>query len=255
MKICVNTGSFRNINIFDALHIIHDYGITDLEFNLRPIIENGISVDSIKRFLSGYNFNVRVAAGGWCDFFTTGEFQVNNLNSIKKQVELCKIFGTSYLRLFFGLLPQKYTNNLHYNAVVENVVKIAEENPGITFLFENHDHNSLSISFLKEFFSAVKLPNIRLNFDAVNFERGGTDSLEAFHTLKSYIGHLHIKGLNGKSISAYRKSEFNFLEIFDGLIKMNYDGWLSLEYEAEPVDITANLILDYKKLLNDIKNY
>lgn len=251
MKICVNTGSYRNAEILTALEVLAKFGITELEFNLRPVMDEGISPDKILKNLETNNQKVVVAAGGWCDFYTSGNAQNINYNSIKRQVELAKIFGTDKIRIFLGLLPAKYKNENTMELVTENLRRIGESFPDIQFLIENHDSLSLDIKFMEKLFENLQGLNFALNFDAVNFERNSVDSNEAFLNLKKYIRHIHVKGLKEKKLWSYSESEYNFSNVFKMLLKAKYTGYISLEYEADK-EITTSLLKDYKKLKNDI---
>lgn len=251
MKTCVNTGSFRDMDILTSLEILSVLGMKDIELNLRPVIDEGIKPEVLKDAINKHGFNVVSVAGGWCDFFTDGEEQTKTTISVNRQIELAEYFGSNKLRLFFGLLDKKYDSVHVRETVVNNVRSIAELHPEMIFLFENHDHLSLDINFLDGFFISINLPNVKLNYDAVNFERGGTNSVEALKRLLPLVEHVHVKGKRGKDISPLAESEYNFNEVFEILNKNDYRGYLSLEYEAGG-DIISNLYNDYKFLKNQL---
>jgi len=253
MKTCVNTGSFRDVEVITCFEILGKMGFKDIEFNIRPVIAEGYDKRELKSVLTDFGFNIVSIAGGWCDFFTSGDEQAKNVVSVQRQLELADYFGNHTIRLFWGMLDKKYDSRYIRENVASNVRNLAEQHPDFTFLFESHDHFSLDINFLEGFFRSIEVPNVWLNYDAVNFERGGTDSMEALRRLYKWVAHAHVKGKTGSEISSLVDSEFKFRDIFRFLRENNYKGYLSLEYEAGG-DIISNIYRDYMYLKRKINS-
>ena len=251
MKIAVNTGSFRTIDIIDVLNVLNMTSIRTLELNLRPIIEGTAAKEKIYEVLKDNGFILSNLAGGWCDFFVNRSHIHETRSSVEKQVELCHYFGNNRLRLFFGLLEEKYTTDHRFDILIQNVDEIAGQYKEIDFLFENHDYNSLNPDFLLRFFKNINSKNVFMNFDPVNFSSHCIDWENAYRMLSSYIRHYHIKGFRGGKIHAYRKSELDFSNLYHELLANSYSDYLSLEYEGE-ADTMSNLLLDYQQLKQDI---
>ncbi len=251
MNTLVNTGSFRGINIYDGLDILNKYNLKTLEFNLRPIMDENVNQFDLKDYFQTNDFSICVAAGGWCDFFANEKYFRSRFYLIEKQIELAELFGTKKIRLFFGQIHPKYYDERVFERLIKNVGYLITKYSNTIFLFENHDDLSTNIEFLESFFATINNSRFMLNFDPVNFERFGVDSKKAFLRLYSYIGHMHVKGFDGKDISAYTDSILNFDEFYKKLEEKN-DINISLEYESSK-DIITNLIKDYYKMVNDIK--
>jgi sugar phosphate isomerase/epimerase len=253
MKTSLNTGSFRNINILDVIGLLKLCEIDNIELNLRPVIEENIPKERLLESIKESGIKISNIAGGWCDFFVGEDFFYSSLVSLEKQVELCEFFGNKKLRVFFGLLPVQYTTNEHYDNLLKNVKKISNEFNEIDFMFENHDHNSINPDFLIKFFKDIGSSNIFLNFDPVNLLKGGHNWRSVFEPLKTFIKHTHIKGIKNNDLCSYRKSELDLTDLFEALLRIDYQDFVSLEYEAGG-DISLNTILDYFELKNNIKN-
>jgi len=251
MKTALNTGSFRKGDLLEYLTVLDFVGIKDIELNLRPIIDDGYCTEKIREFIKSREFNICSIAGGWCDFFLDENYFTEIERSIDKQIELCKVFNCNRIRLFFGLLPVKYINKLHFEHLIRNVKRISAKYPSMEFLFETHDHNSVNPEFLQLFFEQVNADNVKLNFDPINLERFNVNWMDGFNALYSFIGHVHIKGLKNGSLFSYRDSQTALTLLFRKLKDINYGGYLSLEYEADG-DILLNIILDYKQLIEDL---
>lgn len=247
----VNTGSFRGINIYDGLDILSKYNLLNLEFNLRPIMDENVNPDNLANYLKENGFTIKVAAGGWCDFFINTKSFIDRYYLLEKQMGLVDLLGTKKIRLFFGQIHPKYYDDYIFERVIKHVSKLTSEYNNKVFLFENHDALSTNIEFLERFFTTINNNRVQLNFDPVNFERFEVDCKEAFNRLYPYIGHMHVKGLFENQITSYTDSVLNFDDFYNKL-KSKEDISISLEYESTG-DIITNLIKDYYKMVNDIK--
>src|SRR6266576_2933016 len=99
--------------------------------------------------------------------------------------------------LFFGRLPREEYSPKSLEVVSENLSRLSDAHPGMTFVFENHDGASLDPDVCREILDRVARPNIRLNFDPINFARAGVDPLRALRVLRPHVAHVHLKGLEG----------------------------------------------------------
>ena len=55
----------------------------------------------------------------------------------------------------------------------EPLWRLSDLHPDMRFNFENHDGASLHPEVCLEILNRVDRPNIRMNFDSINFERAG----------------------------------------------------------------------------------
>jgi sugar phosphate isomerase/epimerase len=78
----------------------------------------------------------------------------------------------------------------------------------------------------------VALPNVRLNFDPINFEHRGVDSLEALRELAPLVAHVHLKGYEGGEFCEFGVGEVDLMPVLTQLIEGGYRGAFTVEYEG-----------------------
>ena len=83
-------------------------------------------------------------------------------------------------------------------------------------------------------------PRIGCCIDVGHCVRAGTDVVEAIHAVGPRLYNMHMKDLTDFSAKesqvAVGQGQMPIREIFTALIKMNYPGWVDLEYEIHGDD-------------------
>ena len=88
----------------------------------------------------------------------------------------------------------------------------------------------------------MALPNVRLNFDPINFEHRGVDSLGAVGQLLPLIAHVHLKGYERGGFCEFGAGEIDLTPVLDRLVSGGYRGAFTVEYEGT-FDRTLRLFL------------
>jgi len=241
-QLCFSTTSHKYENNEEVLQLFNNNGLRYIEYNLTPIMDGKIKADLVQKLLKKYNLIVKVIGGGWCDFFYRGKEIEETFNSIKTQINIAEILACKSIRLFFGREKYSRIDQEVLDGIVMNISYIAEKYPDINFYFENHDGASLVPEFCLEVMQKINRPNVKLNFDPINFEKAGIDSNLAYNLLKNHISHVHLKGLLSGSYCSYGEGDVKLDNIITDLIENNYNNIFTIEYEG-PGNAINNLIM------------
>ena len=240
-QILPSTTSHKQEPLLPTLEVFARLGLYDLDVNLNHIIERGTSPDAVRAALASNGQRVGMVSGGWCDFFDTAPKVGETFASVERQVALARQFGVDRLRLFFGRLPFEAYSPRALATAADNIGRVAREHPDVLFVFENHDGASSRPEVCRAVLEAVDRPNVRLNFDPINFEVAGVDSGRALEALQPLIAHVHLKGLDRRTgFCEFGSGTVDLTPVLRTLVDGGYRGAFTVEYEG-PFDRTVRL--------------
>ena len=177
-----------------------------------------------------------------------------NIDIVKNALCEAGELGAPFLRVFGGYHQESggdagvdYDNGLRM--IIEGLEECVPEaeRHGVVIVLENHGRlpgHSYEIAAIMNHFHS---PWLRVLFDCANFMGNGMDEpenpLRAYENLKEYVAHVHIKDMgpcvtgNHRKIEGYVAGKGTVpLRQFAALLENNnYDGFCSLEYEADPI--------------------
>jgi sugar phosphate isomerase/epimerase len=239
-QILPSTTSHKHEPLIPTLEVFMRLGFRDLDLNLNHMIERGVPVEEVQHALAANGQRVWIVSGGWCDFFDTAPKIEETFASVARQVVMTRAFGADRLRLFFGRLPQERCSAEALTVIVANMRRLSDAYPDIAFVFENHDGASSRPEICRHILETVDRPNVRLNFDPINFAHEAVDSLAAAHELLPLIAHVHLKGLDRDHFCEFGVGEVDLMPVLQALIAGGYQGGFTVEYEG-PFDRTLRL--------------
>jgi sugar phosphate isomerase/epimerase len=239
-RVLVSTTSHKQEPLLPTLAVFARLGLCDIDLNLHHILEAGVGVDDIVRAARSSGLRIRVASGGWCDFFDRPPHIEQTFRSVERQVDVARQLEAGQLRLFFGRLARDRCTPDRLAAIRGNLLRLSDRFPQMTFMFENHDGASLDPAICLEVIGGVGRPNIGLTFDPINFERAGVDSLEAVKALWPIIGHVHLKGIEAGQLCEFGVGDVDLAPVLAVLDQQGYAGDFSVEYEGN-ADATVRL--------------
>jgi sugar phosphate isomerase/epimerase len=239
--LCVSTVSFKNENPLDVLDVFERVGFNNIEMHQQYFIEKNVDPGHVCKYLEKRDLNIKAMSGGWCDFFFGSPYIEETFESVSRQVQIANYFNCNKLRLFFGKLDVKYRSVHVLERIVSNLKRLSDLFRDTIFVFENHDGLSLIPEFNAEVFDKVNRPNIRMTFDAVNFQKHGINPEVAFKMLYPNIAHVHLKGLKNNNLCGYGEGDFTPDFVVNFLRDLKYSGLFSLEYEGSQNAIIALL--------------
>ena len=239
-RVLASTTSHKREPLLPTLEIFGRLGLRDLELNLHHIIEAGVAVADVAQSVAVHGLHVWVLAGGWCDFFNGAPEIDDTFASVARQAAIADALDVRCLRLFFGRLRYADYSPAARRTIAANLSRLSDAHPGLTFVFENHDGASLHPEVNAEVMHDVNRPNIRLNFDPINFAKAGVDPAAALATLRPFIGHVHLKGLARGEYCEFGEGDVDVEAIGRSLAGDGYRGQFAVEYEG-PFDGTLRL--------------
>jgi len=228
-----STTSHKHEALVPTLDVFARLGWRDLDLNLNHIVDRGVDVHDVVRVLAANDQRVRIASGGWCDFFDEGDAAERTVASVDRQAALARTLGVNRLRLFFGRLPiAEYS--AHKEAVcATNLRCVADRHPDLAFAIENHDGASSRPAWCRAIVERVDRSNVRLTFDPINFEHRGVRSLEAATLLAPFVAHVHLKGYANGAFCGFGEGDVDLTPTIEHLIGQRYTGGFTIEYEGE----------------------
>jgi sugar phosphate isomerase/epimerase len=227
-----STTSHKREPLQATLAVFSRLGMNELDLNLHHLIEAGVSVDDVRQFLAAGDQRAWVVSGGWCDFFQSSQTIEETFRSVEAQVAIASGLKVDRIRLFFGRLKREDYSGEALATISTNLRRLSAQYPDMLFVFENHDGASLSPVICREILETVDRPNIRMNFDPINFEHAGVDSMAALRELGPLIAHVHLKGREGSELSEFGAGDVDLTPLLRDLIRSGYRGGFTVEYEG-----------------------
>jgi sugar phosphate isomerase/epimerase len=226
IRVLASTTSHKREPLLPTLEIFAKLGLRDIDLNLHHLLELNTSVRDV---VPASRANRIHASGRWCDFFHAARWLA--IRSLVALRSVCGELGVSQLRLFFGRLSlDAYTPAMRATAST-NLTRLADAHPAMLFVFENHDGASLNPQVCAEILSSVDRPNIRMNFDPINFERHGVDSNLALEAVLHSVAHV-ARRTRGRRILRVRRRRRQAVPMLRTLSRYGFDGAFSVEHEG-----------------------
>lgn len=232
LQILPSTTSHKAESLIPTLEVFARLGFIDLDLNLNHIIERGTPAADVRATLAANGQRVRIASGGWCDFFDERPDIQRTFDSVERQVALMREFGVDRLRLFYGRMPEAQWSTARRAIAADNIRHVGARHADVTFVFENHDAASANPDICGAILESVNLPNVRHTFDAINFEHRGVKTEDALRRLQPLIGHVHLKGYDGEHFCEFGEGTVDLTPMLDTLIRGGYRSAFTVEYEG-----------------------
>lgn len=201
------------------------------------------------------------------------QYREQQLQDLKKAVDMAVHFGSPVLRIFSGNVNENVTFEDGMKYIMEGLEKATRyaESKNITLCLENHGQFAGKSQQVLQIIQTIDSPALRSTFDAGNFLLVDQNPNEAILELKDVVKHVHIKdflkvegpvnqslkSLNGDYFlgKVAGEGEVNLPFIFKTLKDVGYDGWYTVEFEGieEQMDGSIRAIDKTIELLNSCK--
>lgn len=153
-----------------------------------------------------------------------------------RAVHLCRVFGTSNIRIFSYYPPANFDGDWtpYRERVLERLqahIAVAERE-GITLFHENeHRIYGDSPERLADLYQTLRSPAFKAAFDPANFVFCGYDVRRGWEVCKPYLAHFHIKDWKGGEEHGRIAGEGDgqIPAIISDAVRMGYHGFATLE--------------------------
>ena len=231
-RVLASTTSHKREPLFPTLEIFGRLGLRDIDLNLHHILEKGAAVPDVVAAVAANGLRLWVLSGGWCDFYHRAPQIEETFASVARQVAIADTLGVTCVRLFFGRVARADYTPAARDTIVANLVRLSDAHPHIVFVFENHDGASLDPAVTVEVLGRVARPNIRMNFDPINFAKAGVDPMAALDAVRPFVSHVHLKGLDHGEYCEFGEGDVDLAPVLRSLVDGGYAHRFTVEYEG-----------------------
>lgn len=163
-----------------------------------------------------------------------------NIEELKKMIDLANDIGADYVRTFGSSDDNRFNLDQVINWIIEAFAEIdsyAKEKK-VKVLLETHDVLSKGRD-LKKIFEKNDFNNCGILWDVAHSVRAGEEIETTIKYLEDYIYHIHLKdwiNISSKKEDYYvllGAGELQIEKLLKELNKINYNGYLSLEWEKK----------------------
>jgi sugar phosphate isomerase/epimerase len=182
----------------------------------------------------GMPFSGAAIGGEAVDLCKPTEKRAATVEAIKKWVEVAEALGASHLRVFGDHLPKGATEAQGIEWISETMKPVCEYSAkrGIILGIETHTEFSIKASVIGEILRRVDSPFAGCNLDISNFLDHPYEQIEA---LIPSATHVHVRDFyNGE-----RKIPLDLDRVWQMFVKAGYQGYMSVEYEAQEDPMTG----------------
>jgi sugar phosphate isomerase/epimerase len=239
-RVLASTTSHKREPLLPTLDVFGRLGLRDVDLNLHHLVKGGVPVASVVDAVAGNGLRLWALSGGWCDFYACTPEIEETFASVARQADIGRALDVRLLRLFFGRLEHRDLSPAVFDTIVANLSRLSQLHPDVQFVLENHDGASLVPEVCRDVLQSVGRPNIRMNFDPINFAKAGVDPMQALQELRPLVAHVHLKGLSRGEYCEFGEGDVDLAPVLRSLLDGGYTGAFTVEYEG-PLDGTLRL--------------
>jgi len=201
--------------------------------------DEGEELRFVPDWLRGNNLKLAAYIVG-NDFAQKEEERGRQISLVKHGIERASQLKTKILRVFAGNVKPDFPDyQTARNILVSSFKEISSfaKERGIILALENHGRLCAKTDEILDLLGEVESPNLKLNLDIGNFLQVDEDPVSSVRKLAHLAVHTHIKDfkkVNGKTVPAVLgEGDVDLDGCLRALKNKDYQGYLSLEYEAE----------------------
>lgn len=235
---------WRELEVSDYFKSATELGFTSLEVNAHS--------ETPKHLLYNYNEESIHKVKSWADIANVkiaclaadSDFTVTNSSDLEAEikkvcgfVDMAQKLNTKFVRVFTGGEKEDYLSpellkQLHY---AFNCIGEYAEARNIEIAIENHGGITSTGKKMAKIMEGIKSTAIGINYDPANFLMSGSDPLMALRYIQPWVKYTHWKdvrwGDGHPELCAVGEGEIRWQPIVKELLKANYQGYWTIEYE------------------------
>ncbi len=268
MKLGNASWGFREEPLERQLEITQKMGLTVLELGIAnapkdlPLDADKAALDKVKALYAKYGIELVCAATG--NDFTNGN--KDDVEKIRKVIDLCAYMGVKYLRIFAGFSPAEEVTGSRWDTMIEGIRESAEYGmeKGVVMTVETHGGVNGYDDGVEHFYSTSSKPEllykmlselpeyVKVNYDPANLSAVGEKKPEEIYAkIKDRVAVVHLKDfapLPSGHIkpSACGEGDVNWEAVIGAL--SDFDGPALFEYEnVEDIEEGSIRCMEYVK--------
>ena len=242
---------FRETPLEEALKITKDMGLSVFELGIAnaekdvPLDASDSELKNIKELYKKYDIDISCAATG--NDFSNGD--KNDVEKIKKVIDISEKLGVRYLRIFAGFSPvddvtgDKWSNmtecicEVNEYALKHNVTPVIETHGGVNVYDDGVEHFYSTSSKPEALYKMLsEIPDsVKVNFDPANLWAVGEKSPEEiYNKIKDRVVVTHLKDFADLPSGHIKpascgESDMDWSKILNAL--KDFEGYALFEYE------------------------
>ena len=242
----------ENWSIIDFINYASKIPVDGVELlDMYWTANNKLEIEQVKNTLD--SLDLKVSAYDVSNNFVkeTSEERDAEVKKVLDGIEVAKMLDTNIVRVFCGDINGELTFEEGASWIIEGLKKCARvaEKVQVYLAIENHGLLAGTSAQVVEILKEVDSPYVKSTFDTGNFLLVHEKPTEAFNQLKNEIVHVHFKDFREKiksePFNGFHSTEgveligvipgdgeVDLAYVVEGLKEINYDGWLSIEYEG-----------------------
>ncbi len=210
MKFGNASWGFRETPLGEQLKITKEMGLSVLELGIAnapkdiPLDADKDMLDNVKALYEKYGIELLCAATG--NDFTNGDR--NDVDKVKKVVDICAYLGVEILRIFAGFSPVDEVIDFKWYNMISCLMECDEyaTKQGVTLTVETHGGVTGYDDGVEHFYSTSSKPEVlykmladlpetvKVNYDPANIRAVGTkDPTEVYENIKDRVAAVHLK--------------------------------------------------------------
>ncbi len=158
-----------------------------------------------------------------------------HLKRFERAIELCKVFGTSNIRVFSYYKPEGTTWEQWRGEILNRLTEQVRraEKAGVRLYHEN-EHNIYGDDPKRvlDLLTSLNSPSFRAVYDAANYVFCGYDPWQGWELTRDWTAHLHVKDWIGgqqKHGSLAGEGQGQWPRVLADAVARRYDGFATLE--------------------------
>ena len=248
MRIGFHSSALHRHPIEDAIDKVAAAGFDAIEFNAEDIpwapahVRPSLSGEERARLRRrAKDAGVAISAIGGHISLVEADPDVRqaNLDYALGCVDLAADVGAEVDHLFSGMTPEGVPQEKAWDWLVDGAAQCIERGQavGVTVGFEPVATQFVcTVGGLQRLMEALEPLELHVNYDASHYQVHGDDPVESVRTFGDRIAHVHVKDAKGTpeayEFSPLGQGDINFPGMISALREIGYDGFLSVEYEA-----------------------
>ena len=229
-----NKDASKKITLFDFIDFCADHGCDGAElttYYFPPNLDDDYLL-RLKRHAFLRGVEICGTAVGNNFVLPKGEKRNEQIALVKKWVDHSALLGAPHIRIFAGTKPRDMSDADAKKLCIEGFEECVAYagKKGVFLGLENHSGIATDAAQLIEMVQAVKSPWFGISIDSGNFQ--SDDPYAAFRQCAPYAVNAQVK------VELQRRGKPKEAADFGRLIRIlreaNYQGYVSLEYEAQP---------------------